>query len=126
MPVAMLLKERLIDPRHCNYINAVAEFFTGGSCAPGAKSSKYNPNGNYVESLCRLCRGGTDTHCVRGTSEPFYSYSGAFRCLVQGGGDVAFVKHTTVPDHTGKRGSPNAGFIVEPLYLRSFFLRIYC
>lgn len=125
MPVAMLLKERLIDPRHCNYINAVAEFFTGGSCAPGAKSSKYNPNGNYVESLCRLCRGGTDTHCVRGTSEPFYSYSGAFRCLVQGGGDVAFVKHTTVPDHTGKRGSPNAGFIVEPLYLRSFFLRIY-
>lgn len=105
MPVATLLKERLIDPRHCNYINAVAEFFTGGSCAPGAKSSKYNPNGNYVESLCRLCRGDTDTHCVRGTSEPFYSYSGAFRCLVQGGGDVAFVKHTTVLDHTDGHGT---------------------
>lgn len=121
MPVAMLLKERLIDPRHCNYINAVAEFFTGGSCAPGAKSSKYNPNGNYVESLCRLCRGGTDTHCVRGTSEPFYSYSGAFRCLVQGGGDVAFVKHTTVPDHTD--GHSTASWTVG---LRSDQFKLLC
>lgn len=100
MPIATLLEQRLIEPLHCNYVNAIAEFFTGGSCAPGAKSTKYNPNGNYVDSLCRLCRGGTDTHCARGSSEPFYSYDGAFRCLVQGGGDVAFVKHTTVPDNT--------------------------
>ncbi|KAK7082568.1 Antigen p97-like protein [Halocaridina rubra] len=105
MPVASLLEQRLIDPRHCNYISAIAEFFSGGSCAPGAKSNRYNKEGNYIERLCRLCTGEGENQCARGNDEPFYSYAGAFRCLVHGGGDVAFVKHTTVSSLTGGKTS---------------------
>lgn len=101
MPIATLLKLRLIDPRHCNYVSAAAEFFSGGSCAPGAKMPTYNRESNYEERLCRLCTGPQELKCDRSSAEPFYSYSGAFRCLIHGGGDVAFIKHTTVPDHTG-------------------------
>lgn len=101
MPVATLQKLGLISPQHCNFVDAVAEFFSGGSCAPGANLPKYNKQGHYVDSLCRLCVGEGEKKCARNSDEPFYSYTGAFRCLVQGGGDVAFVKHTTVPDNTG-------------------------
>ena len=52
----------------------------------------------------------TDTninrHCniSRNAMEDYYGNTGAFRCLVEGGGDVAFVKHTTVMENCdGKR-----------------------
>ncbi|XP_036412089.1 transferrin-a [Colossoma macropomum] len=62
---------------------AVAEFFSA-SCVPGAtKGSK----------LCKLCKGD----CSRSHKEPYYDYEGAFQCLKDGAGDVAFVKHLTVP-----------------------------
>ncbi|KAF1383854.1 hypothetical protein PFLUV_G00136170 [Perca fluviatilis] len=63
---------------------AVSEFFSA-SCVPGAtRGSK----------LCSLCRGD----CSRSHNEPYYDYAGAFQCLKDGAGDVAFVKHLTVPD----------------------------
>uniref|UniRef100_A0A8D0G642 Lactotransferrin n=1 Tax=Sphenodon punctatus TaxID=8508 RepID=A0A8D0G642_SPHPU len=62
---------------------AVARFFSA-SCVPGASE----PN------LCRLCTGKGTDKCSR--SEPYSGYSGAFKCLKDGAGDVAFVKHTTV------------------------------
>lgn len=40
-------------------------------------------------------------YCRRDASEDYYGHTGAFRCLVEGGGDVAFVKHTTVMENTG-------------------------
>ncbi|XP_028282726.1 transferrin-a [Parambassis ranga] len=63
---------------------AVSNFFSS-SCAPGAtRGSK----------LCQACRGD----CSRSHKEPYYDYAGAFQCLVDDAGDVAFVKHLTVPD----------------------------
>lgn len=40
-------------------------------------------------------------YCRRDANEDYYGHTGAFRCLVEGGGDVAFVKHTTVMENTG-------------------------
>ncbi|KAJ8967948.1 hypothetical protein NQ314_002564 [Rhamnusium bicolor] len=40
-------------------------------------------------------------YCRRDASEDYYGHTGAFRCLVEGGGHVAFVKHTTVTENTG-------------------------
>ncbi|KAM7379336.1 hypothetical protein PAMP_004898 [Pampus punctatissimus] len=63
---------------------AVSDFFHA-SCVPGAIRHF---------KLCQQCKGD----CSRSHSEPYYGYSGAFQCLVEDAGDVAFVKHLTVPD----------------------------
>jgi len=50
--------------------------------------------------------------CSASNSESYFGYTGAFRCLASGSGDVAFVKHTTVPENTGE-----AGIIVKCTYI---------
>lgn len=50
--------------------------------------------------------GNPEGKCKRSHIEAFYGYTGAFRCLVQGGGDVAFVKHTTVTENTSELSLP--------------------
>nr|AEV21971.1 transferrin [Trachidermus fasciatus] len=63
---------------------AVSNYFSA-SCVPGAaRTSK----------LCQLCRGD----CSKSHTEPYYDYSGAFQCLKDDAGQVAFVKHLTVPE----------------------------
>ncbi len=81
---------------NCNLYN----FFSKG-CAPGAQ-----PNSN----MCELCKGkdkevgGKGSKCKASAEEMFYGYDGAFRCLVEGGGDVAFIKHSIVPSYTDGDG----------------------
>ncbi|XP_012681770.2 transferrin-a [Clupea harengus] len=76
----------------CNF-----DKFFSASCAPGA--DKLSP-------LCSLCMGsgkavgGEDTKCQPSADELYYGYGGAFRCLVEGKGDVAFIKHTIVNEYT--------------------------
>ncbi|XP_030324433.1 ovotransferrin [Calypte anna] len=66
---------------------AVANFFSA-SCVPGVTTEP---------RLCRQCKGDPKTKCSR--TAPYSGYSGAFLCLKDGKGDVAFVKHTTVQEN---------------------------
>uniref|UniRef100_A0A8C5ALH1 Serotransferrin n=1 Tax=Gadus morhua TaxID=8049 RepID=A0A8C5ALH1_GADMO len=65
---------------------AVSNFFSK-SCVPGA--------GDLVGGkLCELC---LNDSCSKSASEPYFGYAGAFKCLKDDAGDVAFIKHSTVP-----------------------------
>lgn len=98
-PMAYVISNGWIRPYGCDSIRAAAEYFTK-SCVPGARSSEYNSGVPY-DNLCDLCHGPSFRYCRRDASEDYYGNSGAFRCLVEGGGHIAFVKHTTVFENTG-------------------------
>ncbi|CAG9858189.1 unnamed protein product [Phyllotreta striolata] len=98
-PLAFLISNGWIRPYGCNSIRAAAEYFSK-SCVPGAISTEYNTGVPY-DNMCDLCHGPSFRYCRRDASEDYYGHTGAFRCLVEGGGDVAFVKHTTVTENTG-------------------------
>ncbi|KAF5292435.1 hypothetical protein FQA39_LY13982 [Lamprigera yunnana] len=97
-PLAYLISNGWIRSYGCNSIRAAAEYFTK-SCIPGALSTEYNTGVPY-DNLCDLCHGASFRYCRRDASEDYYGHTGAFRCLVEGGGHVAFVKHTTVMENT--------------------------
>ncbi|XP_068142393.1 transferrin 2 [Drosophila tropicalis] len=98
-PMAYLISNGWIRPYGCDSVRAAAEYFTK-SCVPGAISSEYNTGVPY-DSMCDLCHGTSYRYCRRDASEDYYGHTGAFRCLVEGGGHVAFMKHTTVMESTG-------------------------
>lgn len=64
---------------------AVANFFSG-SCVPCADHVAF-------PQLCQLCPG-----CGCSPSQPYFGYTGAFKCLKDGSGDVAFVKQSTIEE----------------------------
>ena len=102
LPLAYLLNNGLIRGYECNSVRAASEYFSK-SCVPGALHREYR-HGMTRLNLCHLCHGNGRSYCARDHSEPYYGYTGAFRCLVEGGGNVAFLKHTTVQESTdGKR-----------------------
>ncbi|XP_050420671.1 melanotransferrin [Adelges cooleyi] len=102
IPMAFLLSNGWMRSYGCDSIRAASEYFSK-SCVPGALSNEYNPGLPY-DNLCHLCRGSSYRYCRRDATEDFYGYTGALRCLVEGGGNVAFVKHTTVYENAdGKR-----------------------
>ncbi|XP_078521872.1 serotransferrin-A-like isoform X2 [Lissotriton helveticus] len=96
IPIGILLEKKYLSwdgPENEPIERAVAKFFAA-ACVPGVEKE---PN------LCRLCKGKGKAKCSRSGSEPYYNYNGAFRCLKEGGGDVAFVKHNTVPEEVTKQ-----------------------
>ncbi|XP_026993075.2 serotransferrin-2-like [Tachysurus fulvidraco] len=91
IPMGLLHK----DTQECDFTKYFSE-----SCAPGA-----DPESN----LCKLCKGaegirGLIDKCKASTAERYYGYAGAFRCLADGAGDVAFIKHSTVAENTDGNG----------------------
>ncbi|GMH39771.1 hypothetical protein BSKO_07669 [Bryopsis sp. KO-2023] len=87
--------ERIVDDVHDD-AELMANFFTE-TCAPRTLSNgpKINAKGfgeNWDE-LCTGCKGDCSTNDL------YYDYKGAFRCLTEDSGDVAFVKHTTVLEY---------------------------
>ncbi|KAJ8378089.1 hypothetical protein AAFF_G00248030 [Aldrovandia affinis] len=90
IPIGTLLSKKLITWGGIDeesIVKAVSDFFSM-SCVPGVTKANY-PN------LCKLCK----EDCSRSHKEPYYDYDGAFQCLKNGDGDVAFVKHLTVPEN---------------------------
>ena len=74
----------------------VADFFET-TCAPrisgnGPRNTK-DGSGKLWDNLCSGCKG----NCL--TNDQYYDDNGAFRCLMEEAGDVAFVKHSTVGDY---------------------------
>jgi melanoma-associated antigen p97 len=66
--------------------------------------SRYEADFWEYSHLCDLCHGTGKRLCHRNHMEDYFGHTGAFRCLVEGGGNVAFVKHTTVTENCdGKR-----------------------
>ncbi|XP_058412050.1 melanotransferrin isoform X2 [Diceros bicornis minor] len=104
VPVGYLVESGRLSVMGCNVLKAVSDYFEG-SCVPGAGETSYS------ESLCRLCRGDAagEGVCEKSPRERYYDYSGAFRCLAEGAGDVAFVKHSTVLENTDGKTLPSWG-----------------
>uniref|UniRef100_A0A8C3W744 Transferrin-like domain-containing protein n=1 Tax=Catagonus wagneri TaxID=51154 RepID=A0A8C3W744_9CETA len=67
---------------------AAAKFFSS-SCIPCADRAAF-------PKLCQLCAGKGAEKCACSNHEPYFGYSGAFKCLQDDVGDVGFVRHMTV------------------------------
>lgn len=104
MPISFLLSnDRLRHYENCNSARSAAEHFEK-ACAPGilsSMSSIHNASSWTIRNMCELCHGSGRGYCARDATEPFYGDTGSFRCLIEGGGQVAFFKHTTIFENTG-------------------------
>ena len=124
IPIFALSERQLIYPQKCRFGKAVGQFFQQ-SCVPGAKDFVNDIFRDNPLSLCSMCVGnpalgikivlivsllspsktivlaGAGRCSAEPTEELFAGFRGAFHCLVEGGGDVAFVRHTTPFENTG-------------------------
>ncbi len=97
--MAHLLANERIRSYGCDSVQSAASFFTK-ACVPGAMNQEYQPTGLSFPHMCDLCHGTSFRFCRRDHSEDYFGNTGAFRCLVEGGGHVAFVRHATVLENT--------------------------
>ncbi|XP_060153613.1 inhibitor of carbonic anhydrase isoform X3 [Globicephala melas] len=81
IPIGILLPSDLVE-------KAAAKFFAD-SCVPCADQTAF-------PKLCQLCAGKGTDKCACNSHEPYFGYSGAFKCLQDSVGDVSFVRHMTV------------------------------
>eukprot|EP00210_Caulerpa_lentillifera_P002389 g2291.t1 len=108
MPLGALLSTGLVnDTNEHDDVEDDAETmksFFGEMCAPrvsgsGPKLSPKNISEPWSE-LCTICDGDCTTH------DKYYEYEGALRCLMEGAGDVAFVKDATLLDFARDGADP--------------------
>ncbi|KAM7284232.1 putative transferrin [Ixodes scapularis] len=104
VPLSFLISNERMRAYTCDSPRSASEFFSK-SCVPGSLSREFVSSERSYKNLCDLCHGMGSNFCGRNAAEPFYGHTGAFRCLVEGGGNIAFVKHTTVFENTAGRNS---------------------
>ncbi|XP_063771615.1 serotransferrin-B-like [Pseudophryne corroboree] len=85
-PLRVLHEKKLLNWTGDEVERAVSKFFSA-SCVPGATEP----------SLCKQCAGRRSKKCSLSSDEPYYSSDGAFKCLRDNKGDVAFVTHMSIP-----------------------------
>ncbi|XP_069831746.1 serotransferrin-B-like isoform X2 [Dendropsophus ebraccatus] len=90
-PLTVLHEKKLLNWTIEETQRAVSKYFSA-SCVPGA--SELN--------LCKQCTGRGSKKCKPSHDEPYYSSDGAFKCLRDNKGDVAFVPHTAIPAELSK------------------------
>jgi hypothetical protein len=61
VPLYTLLHKELISRNNCPYTRALSQFFSGGSCVPGALASENNPSEDSPQQLCNICAGNLDS-----------------------------------------------------------------
>eukprot|EP00899_Mesostigma_viride_P014739 jgi/Mesvir1/23266/Mv12880-RA.1 len=118
LPVGYLVGNRLATPRNSNpFIQNDAETaagFFGRMCVPRVTSDGPRTGGQSWDELCTKCKGDCSER------DPYYDYSGAMRCLMEGAGEVAFVKHTSPLEYASDGTAPLAGA------LRKEDMRLLC
>nr|AAN39804.1 transferrin-like protein IDI-100 [Dunaliella salina] len=84
--------------------------FFGDSCVPGARDRDGNTLASNTK-LCELCQTPTGDATCEFSDEvnDYASYTGAFKCMDQGDGQVAFVKETTLDDYNAELAEASAG-----------------
>ncbi|KAH0624313.1 hypothetical protein JD844_008017 [Phrynosoma platyrhinos] len=103
IPIGLLLDSGRMAAMGCDFPAAASAFFSA-SCVPGASGP------GFPQSLCSLCKGDAtgEGRCQSSPREDYFGYSGALRCLAEGAGDVAFIKHSTVQETLQGRTPPAA------------------
>jgi len=87
LPKGTLATKKLLKGPSCALDEQMASFFSS-SCVPEASTS--------FPSLCSLCKGDKQNKSKCSSSDEYEGFHGAFRCLAVGGGDVAFIPHSTI------------------------------
>ncbi|XP_021352485.1 melanotransferrin-like isoform X1 [Mizuhopecten yessoensis] len=101
VPVNIFIETEQFLPQHCTIFENLGQLFVR-SCIPGAVDKLYNPTQKPI-SLVEGCASGGAKKGRRNSDDYYYGATGAFRCLVEKGGDIAFVRHLTVRDNTDSR-----------------------
>lgn len=101
VPLNIFIETEQFLPDDCTIFENIGQLFVR-SCIPGALDKEHNPK-QWPVNLCEGCGAGGYRKCQRNSEEQYYGASGAFRCLTEKGGDVAFVRHLTVRDNTDGR-----------------------
>jgi melanoma-associated antigen p97 len=104
VPVNYLISIKELYVTNCHVPKVAGEYF-GRSCIPGALDYAYNTLKTNPRALCLRCYSKGADYCSRSQREYYYGDTGAFRCLNEGGGDVAFVRHTAVQANTDGRNT---------------------
>jgi hypothetical protein len=68
-------------------------------------------------TVCKNCK-GADLSVFCTSNDPYANYEGAFNCVAQGSGDVAFIRHDTVNDML------NASSSLQPTVIFLFLLTL--